>query len=172
MKDPIMKLLIRFVAFLSLIFAIQCTPISLGAPFAADPAQRQQFVQSTVIGQTTLDQVRVRWGNPTGGGILVDGPYRNGGDYWQWTDGERNNYGYVQVKVDRNDIVREVLSFRVVNEQEIREDFGQAGSITTVEPAATSAATAPAGAQPAASQEDEGGVNVLGIELECLIFCI
>ena len=93
MKDPIMKLLIRFVAFLSLIFATQCTPISLGAPFAADPAQRQQFVQSTVIGQTTLDQVRVRWGNPTGGGILVDGPYRNGGDYWQWTDGERNNYG-------------------------------------------------------------------------------
>lgn len=167
-----MTIFLRLAALMSLIFAIQCTPISLNAPFAADAAQRQQFVQSTVIGQTTLDQIRARWGNPTGGGILVEGPYQNGGDFWVWTDGERNNYGTVQVIVDRNDIVRDVLTWRVVNGQETRENFSQLGSARTVQPAVTSSPTTPAAAQPAPVQEDDGGIEVLGLELECLIFCI
>lgn len=123
----------------ALLFLMQCTPISLNAPFASDPNQRQEFIRSTTIGTTTFGQLVARWGNPTGGNIIIDGPYE-GGDDWSWAGGRGASIGGVSIEVDRSDIVRSVRTYSWVNGQVVADDFsGNAPNQPTAAPVAAGA---------------------------------
>jgi len=152
----------RILALLSIMFCIQCTPLSLNAPFAADPAQRQQFVNTTVVGTTTLDDLIARWGPPTGGQSMIEGPYQDG-LVWNWTTGTLQQGGNVKVIVDSQEIVRVVESSRYANGQKIPDPAN--GAAAAVQPDSQSPTPTPA--QNASASEDEPL-----FELECLIFCI
>ncbi|MEJ8560416.1 hypothetical protein QTO30_03635 [Yoonia sp. GPGPB17] len=159
-ESPTMNMFLRLAALMSVLFCIQCTPVALDAPFAADPAQRQQFVNTTIVGTTTKSDLIARWGAPTGGQAIVSGPYQDG-LRWSWVSGTNRQGAVVSVQVDGQEIVRSVESVSVVNGQRIPDAAGTPR--TTVSPTPS---------EPPRAQIIDADDDGIGIELECLIFCI
>lgn len=77
-----------------------CAPLSFDAPFVMDASQRQAFVESIVIGQTTDQQVIARWGDPTSGSDR----------HWAWSSGSASNGASVLIFYDDNGVVEHVQS--------------------------------------------------------------
>jgi len=165
--------LVKLVLVLTLALVVACTPLAFNADFTQDPAQRRDFVESTVIGQTTFDDLVARWGNPTSGNTAESGP--DADFVWSWSAGLFDEGTWAHARVDHLGVVEAVWTGYIVNRQPVTDDFTAPPAVSQTPPAPVPAAAKQAStavrSDARTPDADEGG-GLFGIELECLIFCI
>lgn len=87
---------------------IACLPVSIDAPFAKDPAQRQAFVRSVVPGQTRVETLIAQYGKPTT--IATAEAGKNPDSIYSWAGGVGQSSGVTYARVRSDGIVERAWS--------------------------------------------------------------